>query len=191
MSSLSPILALALVLFMGWSQQRVIRYFLSMLGFALPLPPQTSLSKKAKSQQRVFERPAFGAGIPGLDPSDWRQFLFKGRSAQEMLEEVRDTLMMDVSERELTLGQLTEGVRRCVGLQFWPKATVGDEYWSEPQCREVALALCRENGIEPKPDTGKELIGKPLDGLHSVVPLYVGTAQTLAMLATRFAMEAF
>jgi hypothetical protein len=155
MSSLSPFLAAAVVLFLGWSQQRIIRYILHLLGVTLPLPPQMKLSKKAQNQQQVFHRPMFGAGIKELDPSNWRNFLFSDRSPQEMLEEVRDTLMMDLSERELTLGQMTEGVRRCTGLQFWPKATVGDEYWSEAQCREVALALCRENGLTPKQDTGK------------------------------------
>jgi len=140
---------------MGYSQQRIIRYILGLLGIPLPLPPETKLSKSTLNQQLVFERPTYGVGLEGMDPNDWRAFLFSNRSPEEMLEEVRDTLMMDIKPQDLTLLQVVEGVRRCTGIQHWKRAVESDRYWSEAQCRKVAEALCAEVSCELKYTTWK------------------------------------
>ena len=146
------------------------------------------LSKKANVQQTVVLRNPYGVGIENLDESQWREFLFGDRSAMEMLEEVRDSLIMDIDVREMTMGQIVEGVRRSTALQYWPKVVEGDKYWSEPQIRRVAVELCKEAGVVPKPDTGSETIGEPLTQFQAIVPLYIGTALTMSMLAARYVL---
>ena len=46
-------------------------------------------------------------------------------------------------------------------------------------------------GFTPRPDTGRESVGRALDGIHAVVPLFVGTTSTLAMMLMRPSLSLF
>mmetsp|Transcript_48482 Transcript_48482/g.138573 ORF Transcript_48482/g.138573 Transcript_48482/m.138573 type:complete len:598 (+) Transcript_48482:57-1850(+) len=108
------------------------------------LDPDTEEQRRATASS-----PAWGRGLPRPPrPGIWRPFLHEFKGARENLEEVHGILGLDRRQaHELTLDQLTEGVRRTLVMKYAPLFLVTCRYWSRDEAESIALALAQECGL--------------------------------------------
>lgn len=115
------------------------------------------LDADCKRRLRVFALPAWGKGLPiSPSPGVWRPYLLDHQSAQENLLEMHGMLGLTTRKpEEMTLDQMTEGVRRLLLLKHGELLTHTTHYWNEEQARSIAEALAKDNGLSaPLPAGG-------------------------------------
>jgi hypothetical protein len=87
---------------------------------------------------RASARAPYGDGVPSSWSLTWHEALLRGVDEDECISELRKVLALD---GELSIDELTEGVRRMlVRLHPWLPGA-GSAYWSEADCRQIALSL--------------------------------------------------
>ncbi|CAE8680012.1 unnamed protein product, partial [Polarella glacialis] len=110
-------------------------------------------------------RSGWGKGLP-VDPCPgvWRPYLFGFKDASENLQEIRGIL--GITSRpadQMSIEQITEGVRRILILKYSHHLLVSSSYWSESQARSIAKALAADCCLEHVAETGH--------GLEECIPM--------------------
>eukprot|EP00931_Biecheleriopsis_adriatica_P108139 TRINITY_DN82476_c0_g1_i1.p1 TRINITY_DN82476_c0_g1~~TRINITY_DN82476_c0_g1_i1.p1 ORF type:complete len:557 (-),score=60.71 TRINITY_DN82476_c0_g1_i1:41-1711(-) len=115
-------------------------------SLALMNPCETELDADLKDRLKANMGPPWGRGLPCSPlPGEWRPYLFSFKDATENLEEIHG--MLGITRRrkdELSLEQLTEGVRRVLVLKYGELLRATDRYWSQAQAASIATALAVE-----------------------------------------------
>jgi len=117
----------------------------------------TEVDGDIKKRLAVHTLPKWGAGVKILR-GHWKPYLLSHASASENLMEIHGMLgLVDRRREDMTIDQITEGVRRILMWKYGAMLNKTSNYWSEEQARSIAEALANEGGMAaPLPEGGIE-----------------------------------
>eukprot|EP00927_Polykrikos_kofoidii_P056170 TRINITY_DN50331_c0_g1_i1.p1 TRINITY_DN50331_c0_g1~~TRINITY_DN50331_c0_g1_i1.p1 ORF type:complete len:615 (-),score=40.82 TRINITY_DN50331_c0_g1_i1:41-1885(-) len=96
--------------------------------------------------EEMTSRPKWGRGMPRSPPPGvWRQYLHAHMNPEENLTEIHSALgLVSRVPEQMTLDQITEGVRRVMKQKYFDLILATDRYWNEDQARTIALSLAAD-----------------------------------------------